>query len=334
MTPATDLRQRLARLGAGARPAPASALDTLPVVIASRLSPSLAERLSRLRPRVRPVQTARRTDQQVAQQVGGALITPGLVRVDRTLSLPFRHGRSMLRGPLCIGDEHAARLGLSHPPSPGGFLLLDTETNGLGGGTGTIAFMIGLARLAEHKLHVTQFLLLAFNAEPDMLDAMARMTVATDHLVTYNGQSFDAPLLDTRFALHRKANPLAEHRHLDLLHWVRRHRPEDWPDARLATAESRWFGLERDNDIPGAMVPQAWRDWLTRRDSAGIDAVLHHNRLDLISLFAIFEAACARPFDDLLDPAHHMAKVPVAPMPAGRLRAELARHAGIFGSPA
>ena len=103
-------------------------------------------------------------------------------------------------------------------------------------------------------------------------------------LISYNGKSFDRPLLDTRCRMHRLAAQWQDREHLDLLHPVRRAFDSQWPDCRLQSAERRLLGLRRDDDLPGAEAPAAWLDFLRAGDARRLAGVVQHNRQDLLSL--------------------------------------------------
>jgi uncharacterized protein YprB with RNaseH-like and TPR domain len=167
------------------------------------------------------------------------------------------------------------------------FLHFDTETTGLAGGTGTRAFMIGAADWSASGLRLRQLTTVTLAAEADMLRAFAAWLAPDTVLVSYNGRSYDAPLLATRYRLARIDDPLEGMLHLDLLHPVRRRWREDWPNCRLATAERRLLGVEREDDLPGAQAPRAWLDYLRGGSAADLRRVLAHNAQDLRSLAGI-----------------------------------------------
>jgi len=171
--------------------------------------------------------------------------------------------------------------------SRGALRFIDTETTGLAGGTGTLAFVLALARWQPDGLHVRQLLLTRPGAEAAMLIAFRDWLTPGDELVSYNGRSFDAPLLRTRFRLHGLDDPLAGLAHHDLLHEVRRRHRREWENCRLLTAERRLLGVARHDDLPGSEAPGAWRHFLACGDSTPLRRVLDHNRQDLVSLALI-----------------------------------------------
>jgi uncharacterized protein len=276
-----DLRGRLDRLRAraGASPSPAP----------PRLDRGGA---SGLRDAVRPPNPARHTPlgaAELAQRLGGEVIDRHLIRIDRLYPLATRHGRWPLAdalGPLeplvypapCGADA-------SHRPE-GRVIGIDTETTGLAGGTGTTAFMIGVAEVGDAHVRLRQWLLTAFAGERAMLAELEAELSGVRLMVSYNGRSFDWPLLRTRRRLQRGAD-LPEPPHLDLLHPTRRLFRNRWPDCRLATAEQRLLGLFRVDDLPGSEAPRAWRDYLTGGPVDDLQRVVDHNALDVLSLLLL-----------------------------------------------
>ncbi|MFC4728441.1 ribonuclease H-like domain-containing protein [Coralloluteibacterium thermophilus] len=191
--------------------------------------------------------------------------------------------------------------GTPRPPPPGAnsaphpvgpvdcarFLSFDTETTGLAGGTGTRAFMIGAADWHEGMLRLRQLTITTLAAETAMLRAFADWLRPDTVVVSYNGRSYDAPLLATRYRLARLPNPLAGLAHLDLLHPVRRRWRGVWPNCRLATAERSLLGVVREDDLPGAEAPRAWLDYLRGGSARDLRRVGEHNAQDLRSLFGL-----------------------------------------------
>ena len=166
-------------------------------------------------------------------------------------------------------------------------LCFDTETTGLAGGTGTRAFMIGVADCVDGQVRVRQLLTTTLSAEPAMLRTFAGWLHDRTVLVSYNGRSYDAPLLKTRYRLARLPCPIAPLRHLDLLHPTRRRYRGRWENCRLGTIERRVLQVLRDDDLPGSEAPRAFRDWLAGGDATDLRRVLAHNHTDVRSLLAL-----------------------------------------------
>jgi uncharacterized protein YprB with RNaseH-like and TPR domain len=163
-------------------------------------------------------------------------------------------------------------------------LHFDTETTGLAGGTGTRAFMIGCAQWRDEQLHLQQLTITTLAAEVAMLDAFASWLRADTVLVSYNGKSYDAPLLNTRYRLARQPSPLPGLAHLDLLHPSRRRWRGVWENCRLATIERQVLGVVREDDLPGSEAPRAWLDYLRGGSARDLRRVGEHNAQDLRSL--------------------------------------------------
>lgn len=182
-------------------------------------------------------------------------------------------------------DVRFARI--EQPVARAHLLHFDTETTGLAGGTGTRAFMIGTADWIDTRLRVRQLTITTMAAEAAMLRTFAGWIHAQTVLVSYNGKSYDAPLLATRYRLARLPNPLSGLQHLDLLHPVRRHWKNVWANCRLATAERHLLGVVREDDLPGAEAPAAWLNYLRGGSAANLRRVIEHNAQDLKSLAGV-----------------------------------------------
>lgn len=163
--------------------------------------------------------------------------------------------------------------------------FLDLETTGLAGGTGTLAFLVGLARIRDGRLETRQLFLRSPAAEAAALALVEEHLVGCTHLVTFNGKCFDVPLLETRFVMHRRK--LAALPHLDLLHPARRVWKRRLEDCTLGRLEAEVLGRPRQGDIDGAEIPQRWFDWLALGDARPLAPVIEHNRLDLVALAAL-----------------------------------------------
>jgi hypothetical protein len=165
-------------------------------------------------------------------------------------------------------------------------VFLDTETTGLSGGAGTVVFLTGLARLEQDRVVVEQAFLRAFADEAAMLYHVAER-IAGKTLVTFVGKSFDRHRLAARMAVQKIAADVLTPRHVDLYYAARRAWRRELPDVRLRTVEERKLGLLRKDDLPGSEAPVAFLEWLRDRTGA-IDRVFEHNRLDVLSLIALY----------------------------------------------
>jgi uncharacterized protein YprB with RNaseH-like and TPR domain len=165
------------------------------------------------------------------------------------------------------------------------WVYIDTETTGLSGGVGNLAFMVGVARYSsERLLEVRQYLLGSFAAEAGMLRELFEWVGPDAVLVSYNGKCFDLPLLIGRLRMHRLYADLAALPHLDLMYSVRRAYRRHWPDCRLQTAEKRLLGLHRVGDLPGSEAPAAWQAWLRKGVTNPLQRAMEHNYQDVASL--------------------------------------------------
>ena len=178
-------------------------------------------------------------------------------------------------------------------------LFLDTETTGLSGGTGTVAFLVGLAWREADGLTLAQYFLRDFNEENALLWAVGQCVSEAGVLVSYNGRCFDWPLLQTRLVMRRAEWPAPPH--FDLLTMARRIFKPRLPDCALQTIEQALLDLHRADDLPGSLIPSRYFAWLRDGDPHVLDPVFTHNRQDVLSmalLLARFEAVL-RGSDDL-----------------------------------
>jgi hypothetical protein len=175
-------------------------------------------------------------------------------------------------------------------------VFLDLETTGLHGGAGTVAFLVGLGGFDEHgDFRTRQFFLGGFAGERAMLHAVAEAVEGAPLVVTYNGGSFDLPMMETRWLFHRLVPALEGRPHLDMLPPARRL----WRGAmsgedrscRLVALEEAVLGFTRVGDVPGFEIPERYFQFLRTGDGAPLEPVLLHNRLDLLSLAVLMARA-------------------------------------------
>ncbi len=190
-------------------------------------------------------------------------------------------------------DEPQSRKTRAALEKPAKWLFLDTETTGLSGGTGTYAFLIGLAWWDAGGLQVEQFLMRDFTEEYSLLQELAEHVKERPVLVTFNGKSFDWPLLESRFAMTRSIAAPKLAAHLDLLHPARALWKLRLGSVRLAelerrVLETRRLGWDRENDIESSLIPQRYFDYLRGGPTQPIVGIVQHNQMDLRGLAALF----------------------------------------------
>ncbi len=165
-------------------------------------------------------------------------------------------------------------------------LFVDTETTGLSGGAGTVAFLVGLGWLAGDRFIVHQYFITQLNHEEGMLELIRKLIPNFDCIVTYNGKSYDIPLLNSRFIMNRMSPPFDNLSHIDLLHPTRTLWKLSMENCKLKTVETDLLGLYREDDIPGEMIPDVYFDYLRNRRAEKIERIFYHNRFDVITMLA------------------------------------------------
>ncbi len=162
--------------------------------------------------------------------------------------------------------------------------FLDTETTGLAGGTGTYAFLIGVGRITPEGFRLRQFFMRDLGEEASLLHGLANHLAEFDTLVTYNGKAYDQPLLETRFRMVQARTPFSRMEHLDLLFGARRLWKLRFDSCRLVELENQILGLEREGDLPGAMIPYVYFEYLRTQEAFRVAPILHHNANDILTL--------------------------------------------------
>jgi len=188
------------------------------------------------------------------------------------------------------------------------FVFFDLETTGLSGGAGTVAFLAAFGKLRKDgKLRITQYLLLDYPGENDFLDAvLAEFKNEKSVIVSYNGKCFDSQILKTRCLMNRIKPP--DYFHADLLHPARRLWKSIISDCSQGSVEARILGISRENDVPGALAPEIWFEFLKTGETGRLMGICDHNRADIAGLASILAAmvkiaadplGCAEPVFDL-----------------------------------
>src|SRR5215216_2573539 len=168
------------------------------------------------------------------------------------------------------------------------FAFLDTETSGMMGGTGTYAFLVGVGRFIDGQFVSRQFFMRDPSEEPAMLEGLARFLAPAKALVTFNGKAFDAPLLTTRYSLHRIPVPYKNYAHLDLLPLARRLWRDRLESRALKYLEEHVLGLKRTSDeVPGYEIPWLYFDYLRTGDARPLGGVFYHNAMDVVAMAAL-----------------------------------------------
>ncbi len=275
-----NLRSRLSQLRAQAAPLPGRSARE-----AADSPQRMRERLKRFAPRKGASVSAepRLAGDELAGLLGGRYIPDGLIVIERNLSFDTYHGERLIGEGL---EESLAFFG----HDDGSVVFMDTETTGLAGGTGTVIFLLGLGRVTGAELHVVQYLLTKFSGEAALLSHGEKFIRGARTFVTYNGKSFDHPLLMSRYRLAGLADPFGPLRHIDLLHPTRRAFRNHWANCTLRTAEERLLGFRRVDDLPGSEAPQTWFDWVRYGETKNMPRVIQHNGLDILSLAVLIPA--------------------------------------------
>lgn len=177
-------------------------------------------------------------------------------------------------------------------------IFFDLETTGLSSGAGTLAFMAAFGRFtlgaegADPLITIQQYLLMDYAGEEAFLLAVkeelsGKESKGDELIVSFNGISYDSQLLRTRFVMNAIAPPI--YRELDLLYPARRIYRGILPSCALCELERRVLGIEREDDLPGALAPQAWFDYIKKGESLAVQRVAEHNAQDLVGLAALLK---------------------------------------------
>lgn len=246
----------------------------------------LRQQLEALRAKVRAIESRRSTPPEPDQSVEGVEVETELGRHFEMTNVSIRHGGFHMSRVEEIPADALAALseGSVQSSDPKRWAFLDTETTGIAGGTGTCAFLVGIGRVTDRGFSVRQYFMRDFGEEASMLHAITRDLEDCEVLVTYNGRSFDQPLLESRYVLARQKPPFARLHHVDLLHGARRLWKLRFDSCRLVELENRILGFERENDVAGGMIPQFYFHYLRTHRMSALQGVFHHNVLDILSL--------------------------------------------------
>ncbi len=208
-------------------------------------------------------------------------------RMNRLLS----RFRGVGRGVLARGDVHEDLRELLADPA--GAIFIDTETTGL---AGSVVFLLGAMRVTPDDIRLVQVFARDYAEEFELARSWHSMLEGATRLVSFNGKSFDVPVLRDRLGYHSLGEPMLPP-HLDLLHHARRRWGDRLPDCRLQTLERELCGRKRAGDIPGDEIPGVYHHFVRTGEVEDILSVFHHNALDIMTL-ADVALALAAPEDD------------------------------------
>jgi len=306
----SDIRERLRRLGVHKgvghlKPSPARQLESLRAtreVEKDVIAPEVASTLLAL--------------ERIATPYGNTVLrraSYGLEHVhgDRPLQLALTQPQFVAQ----LANRYASLQ--AEPFDLHDALFLDTETTGLAGGAGTLAFLVGIGYFEkvnaqssreESRFVVEQYFLRDPIEEAAMLHAIDRLAGTHNHLVTFNGRSFDIPLIEARFIMSRLVPPFGDKLHLDLLMPARRAWRNMLGDCSLGSLEYHLLGVRRDQqDIAGFLIPELYREYLQSGASAEerplnseMQRVMYHNLHDILSMVTLTSRLC-----EALSNPHH-----------------------------
>jgi uncharacterized protein YprB with RNaseH-like and TPR domain len=211
---------------------------------------------------------------------------------ENSYGLQVRYGRTVLGSGLEVKGEVLSFLGRSaefEPLDLASALIIDLETTGLAGGTGTVPFLVGMGFYRDGLFRVVQYFLHDLAEEGAMIKELDHFFQEMDFrsIITYNGRAFDLPILETRFILHRQRLSLAGLPHLDFLFAARglwKHKHENCRLFHLAREVVR---ADRSEDIPSAEIPLRYFEYIRSGDFSLIEPILYHNQEDILSLLGL-----------------------------------------------
>lgn len=258
--------------------------------------PSLSDRLKSLGVKLGADQLPKppRANYPIERVVDGR--TMSVVRgetflVEQQYRPDYQHGGGQLRLETSLemmaewaGDQRIQDL------DPQDFVFVDTETTGLAGGSGTYAFMIGVGRFVDQGFQLTQFFMRDPAEEPAMLAALEQYLADCGALVSFNGRTFDIPLIEARYITNGWPSLLKDTAHLDLLFLARRLWRQRLPSRALGYLEEHILGQTRsEEDTPGWMIPQMYFDYLRSGDARPLKGIFYHNAMDILSMVSLTE---------------------------------------------
>jgi uncharacterized protein YprB with RNaseH-like and TPR domain len=191
-----------------------------------------------------------------------------------------RYGDLLMSEAVILPEGTYRRLAQFAECNPCRVLYLDIETTGL---SGSPLFLVGVMEFDGEDFVIKQYFARHYAEEPHLLADVADVLPTFEMLVTFNGRSFDVPYVRDRATVHRLALQWPRH-HLDLLPVSRRHWSQRLPNCKLSTLEQHICLRRRVDDIPGALIPAAYHEFVHTNDASKMRHVIHHNALDLVTM--------------------------------------------------
>lgn len=243
---------------------------------------SLSGKLSRIIGHPEPVMKSQQPNRSIDELIKGNWETIGSMKVFQIESSHRIDVSKLQIKKLCnVANVDA--------PEPDKILFFDTETTGLAGGTGVFAFLVGLGFVSGSRFLVIQLFMPGFGDEPALLEMLSDFAKPFTHIASFNGKMFDLPLLTTRFSFLRVENTMIDKPHLDLLHLSRPVWKRKLESCSLKSLEINILGVERENDIDGALIPEVYFNWMRTGNPDRLPDVIRHNQLDVSSMYRLLE---------------------------------------------
>lgn len=225
--------------------------------------------------------------EEIARVLGGQLLEADrlpIIKIEKfeeyTWTIPSHQDyvKTSVHIPLLTKNQFTDHISLND------ILIFDLETTGLAGGTGTYPFLIGFGEFEEKGLRIVQYFLPDYGREISAFLDFREMTKRKKILLSYNGKSYDYPLIRNRFILNRIENSLEHYTHLDLLHLARRLWKNSLPSCSLTSIEENILYFSRWQDIDGGLIPQEFFNFLQTGHTIQMERIICHNQQDIVSL--------------------------------------------------
>jgi len=216
----------------------------------------------------------------------------GCLTVTKTFPFSQAEGSSSLKEITAAELQAVFRMNCEQNLRLEDILFIDTETTGLGRGTGILAFLVGVGYVNDGEIVVRQYLMRDYDEEYDMLLQLSKLMEGFKAAASFNGRGFDMPILESRAILNRIRLPLADAPHFDILFPARRQWKYRLESCSLTSLEENILGIRREGDIPGGQIPEVFQRFVRTGQSAEMDRVMEHNRQDVLSMPLIMARLC------------------------------------------